>query len=537
MKLNINRKLKLVVEGIIVIVLFFNSFTTVFSSSPYATLSLKPSNNTILINNFVTVDFNVSSTTQAVNTYSSIITFDKTYLKPISINKNGSICTIYIEDPEFNNNTVTYICGHPNPGYKGSSGKIGSITFQAIKEGKTTISIDQNSRVLANDGNGTDIFTGSQNAIITIVRSTKKLETPKVYVDGVNSGDWVNFDDIVFKWNLIDGASGYSFSLSTNPETNPDSIVDTKELLKSFNDLEDGVYYFKLLATDGINSSDIQTFIIKIDTTKPENLKLIFNTCNPEITAYQKYGKILGIECGTFNADNDVILNASPILEFSAEDFGSGIEKYSFSLDGKDFIDTNDIYLLKTIKTGQHKIIVRAYDKAGNYLEKEYIFNVIDVITPDLEIEDDKTKYNKGDKIEISGNAEKNSTVLIYVDGVLISVTKSDSNGNYTFIIDLKLDLGEHEIYTQTITEGNVLSNPSNIINIEIVSGVFNSLFEKGFLGIPNGCYCCILLILLLLLVILFVRRRKKKEEENQKSNEVYLNKVKKSAKKGSQPE
>jgi hypothetical protein len=55
----------------------------------------------------------------------------------------------------------------PNPGITTSS-TIAQLTFVALSPGVTTITISTSSLILANDGFGTDVLGGVQNATVTI---------------------------------------------------------------------------------------------------------------------------------------------------------------------------------------------------------------------------------------------------------------------------------------------------------------------------------------------------------------------------------
>ena len=78
--------------------------------------------------------------------------------------------------PSRTENSVSFSAGIPSPGYNGPRGGVGRITFKAKTPGSARITV-ASGKVLLNDGNATDVFDGTTNALITITAAPKK-ETP-----------------------------------------------------------------------------------------------------------------------------------------------------------------------------------------------------------------------------------------------------------------------------------------------------------------------------------------------------------------------
>ncbi len=103
-----------------------------------------------------------ASTDQALNAVSGTIDYPAGLMRVSSISKSGSIVNLWPVEPSFSNatGTISFEGVVLNPGYLGSSGKVLSIVFVPIKEGSAVVTF-KSANVLANDGNGTSILTGT----------------------------------------------------------------------------------------------------------------------------------------------------------------------------------------------------------------------------------------------------------------------------------------------------------------------------------------------------------------------------------------
>ncbi len=151
--------------------------------------------------------------------------------------------------------------------------------------------------------------------------------------------------DNSFKFTSID----YDSHEVTSPTT---SYTPSKPIL-------DGTWYWKVRTKDSDGDwgpySDYQIFII--DATTP-------TTFTPA-------------------SDPSGWTNSSqPIISFSTTDTTSGIDHYEVKIDTGDFTKQPSPYTLPIQNEGIHNITVRAYDVAGNYLDR-YVDIYIDTGTPE----------------------------------------------------------------------------------------------------------------------------------------------------------
>ncbi len=159
---------------------FLLSFCFV-SMAHAATLSFEPQSSNISVGDIVSVKVFVNAGTSAVNVTEGSIEFPSDLLQVMSVNTNSSIFSLWVENPTFSNSagTVTWNGGVPNPGFTGNGGEIMSVTFMAKKIGNASL-LFSNSAVLANDGLGTDILSGSSSAEISISPATYKVNVPTI---------------------------------------------------------------------------------------------------------------------------------------------------------------------------------------------------------------------------------------------------------------------------------------------------------------------------------------------------------------------
>ncbi len=139
-----------------------------------ATAYFAPSSGIREIGATFTVSVNVSSPDQAINAADVVVGFPTDRLQVLSTSKGGSIISFWVEEPSFSNadGTVRLQGVIPNPGWKGSGGRLLSITFRAKSEGSASLRFISGS-VLANDGQGTNVLQSFGAATFSIVAASQ----------------------------------------------------------------------------------------------------------------------------------------------------------------------------------------------------------------------------------------------------------------------------------------------------------------------------------------------------------------------------
>ncbi len=133
-----------------------------------ANLYIAPASASYSVGKTFNVQVRVSSLDQAMNAVSGKLTYPTNRLQIISISKEGSVISLWPEEPSFSNagGTVQFQGIVPNPGFTGN-GAVLTIAFRSLSEGTAEIAFAAGA-VLANDGNGTDITSSLGNSSITI---------------------------------------------------------------------------------------------------------------------------------------------------------------------------------------------------------------------------------------------------------------------------------------------------------------------------------------------------------------------------------
>jgi hypothetical protein len=146
-----------------------------------ATLKITPASGTYTVGQNFSVTVAASSSAQALNAVSGALGFSKDSMEIVSVSKTNSIFNLWVKEPSYANQsgTASFEGVALNPGFTGSSGKLLSYTFKVKKAGTGSVKITTAS-ILANDGNGTELFSGAESGRYTfVVGKEKPPETPK----------------------------------------------------------------------------------------------------------------------------------------------------------------------------------------------------------------------------------------------------------------------------------------------------------------------------------------------------------------------
>lgn len=342
------------------------------SATRAATLTLSPTSVAVDAGTSVTETIFVSSADQAMNAVSGILSFPANLLQVVSVSRVSSILTLWVVEPTFSNidGTISWSGIVPNPGYIGNSGRVFSVQFRGKKAGLATITFQSSSQVLANDGNGTNILTGTKPAVITVNSPTLRSEpAPSAPVLTKNTGllasitssthpdqtQWYKLSHAVFDWTNAQGVSAVRLGYDKNADGSPGVLysdpISHKEL-----DFDNGIWYFHVQEKGSSEWGPISTYKVQIDTMPPLSFRILF----PNGTSTQA--------------------GSPTALRFFAQDELSGIDHYQLSVDGKSSTvsaeEGSKPYALST-NPGAHVLLIQAYDKAGNVTSAEGKFSVV----------------------------------------------------------------------------------------------------------------------------------------------------------------
>jgi len=284
-----------------------------------------------------------------INAVEFSILFDPHKIAVVKPSGDKSIITVWLDPPKYSNTkgTVTIAGSIPN-GIVTESGLVTTITFRAIESGETSIRISPDSKVIAHDGSQKNLLTQFDRADYTI--QSRLPEGVRVFSTTHPFDDrWYNNNNPIFGWDTEAGITGFSYTLDTEPFTIPDNAIDDTSTAMSYKDLTDGIWYFHLKTLKKGMWGATTHFLVRIDTTSPAKFE----------PAYE-------------------ILNTSPAqpayISFSAIDSHSGIDHYEIGIversdseiDSPIFVPAESPHQIPLRLSGDVRVIVRAFDRAGN---------------------------------------------------------------------------------------------------------------------------------------------------------------------------
>ncbi|MEN9622176.1 MAG: hypothetical protein RLZZ67_610 [Candidatus Parcubacteria bacterium] len=403
----------------------------------------------------------VSSVGAPINNAESTLTFPSNLMSVNSVSTAGSIFNIWVEQPTFSNSdgVIYFNGGLPTPGYSGNAGQALKVSFKAKNPGTGDI-IFTAPIVRANDGNGTDILTEARGGRIAIGNSepTPTVSEPIAVgpkapvitsVDMPLATAWYNKTQATFSWNVPSDVTMARLILSVSTDAAPSINYNPAISSKTLTDLSEGVQYLNVRFKNAVGWGKIASRKIQIDLSDPEDVSV-----KTSVTA------------------DDLIA-----IDASAKDTMSGIRNYLAYVDGVEIgsknasADGSAQFNLPPLPEGKYKVVVRAYDLAGNNTQTEVSAEAPAIKTPRI------THYPEyiitGSKIEIRGKApygEGEIAIWIKQDGKDAQrfVVKPDEDKIFLYTSDTLADSGNVTVWAQTLRTPQIESAASDKIHISV---------------------------------------------------------------------
>ncbi len=326
-----------------------------------ATLFIGPSTGTFTVGSTFTLTFYVNTANQFINVVDANILFPPDKLQVVSPSTGASFINVWAIQPSYSNSegTISFRGAVPSPGVNTSAGLISTVTFRVKSVGTATIRFSNGSKVLLNDGLGTDVLQQMQSGIYTFVLPPPSgpIVTSQTHPD---QSKWYSGNTVSLSWAGDAGATGYSYVMSDEPVDTPDNIADSAKSGISYRELSNGRHYFHIKALRGGVWGGTTHYAVSIDNAPPAKFPLDF------------------VPSGRTSQHQ-------PVIKFFSTDAESGLDHYEIKLiplssgeipatvknteETPFYIEAESPYIPVYLAFGRYDVYVRAFDAAGNYQE------------------------------------------------------------------------------------------------------------------------------------------------------------------------
>ncbi len=332
----------------------FSVCLTMSAEADGASLYLSPQSGTFFVGSTFTVSIYANTKGNEINVVEVDLKFPPNLLQVTSPTAGESFVSEWLSPPSYSNikGTISFQGGIPG-GITTSAGLISTITFRAKSSGSAKVEFLESSKVLLNDGKGTSISVTTIGGLYEIL--IPPPEGPKILSPTHPDSDiWYRDNSPSFSWDKGNGVTDFSFSFSQNPQENPDDASEGDINFKSYTEVSDGIWYFHLRAKKRDVWGKTSHAAVKIDVSPPQEF-------SPKVDTYSRF------------------------VYFETEDIHSGIDYYEVSvrditkapLDQPFFIEAVSPFKIPYEESGRYSVVVRAFDKAGNWQGEEVKFRVI----------------------------------------------------------------------------------------------------------------------------------------------------------------
>lgn len=358
---NINKK----IIKFLLILAFLTGIFPLDSKAAGASLYLSPNNGTFFVGSTFDISILINTNNNDINAVRVDLKFDPKKLQIASPTTGKSFISVWVAQPTYSNieGTASFQGGVPSPGINTSAGLVSTITFRAIAPGETSIYFSDKSKILLNDGKGTNILNSTNRGAYTL--QIPPPEGPIVFSSThPDQNRWYKNNSPSFSWEKEDGVTDFSYSIDNDFSGVPDNISEGNQTSISYTDMEDGIWYFHIKAKKGGAWGGVSHYIVQIDTTPPAVFNIDFE---PKLKS-------------------PLTTSREPVISFITTDALSSIDHYELKVVSFDsskkseasfFVETVSPYKLPLLNIGENEIIVRAFDVAGNWRDSSKKIEVI----------------------------------------------------------------------------------------------------------------------------------------------------------------
>ncbi len=441
-----------------------------------AGLSFVPASGTLSPGQTLSVRIVASSPQDQINAISGVVLASGA-VEIVSISKSASVLNFWLEEP-VSSATDAQFGGVVLSGYQGTAGVAATLTLRAKAVGTGSLSFTTGS-VLANDGKGTELLTGTTGATFTVVAggvAPKKQVDPEGPAPAEGSTGvptsaftirsathpdqlrWYKATTGTFTWEIPAGATATRLLLDRFPTSVPTKVYTTALNSKTIDGIQAGVSYLHVQHKVDGEWGGVGHFKINIDTAAPKRFIIEF-------------------------PHGSTSINPQPIVFFNTTDSNSGIDHYEVKVGDGGVLATaasadSNPYTLPPQEPGKHIVIVSAYDAAGNVTTEEAQFTIEGITAPELT--GVPKEITVGDILRVRGHTYPNATVLLTVskDGEVVVTEESKSNtlGDFGIVASKRLWAGTYTITARVTDDRGARSAESEPKIVTVKSHFFNAM-------------------------------------------------------------
>lgn len=381
--------------------IFIALFSFGINKATAASFTVSPTTGTFTVGSTFDVSILLNTDGKSVNALDVDLKFPPEKLQLVSPKTNVSVISVWTSQPQFNNqNGSLRLQGGIPHGVNVNNATVATLTFRVKTIGNAIIRFTDNSKILLNDGLGTDAFTNRQNAVFSL---TLPPPAGPVVASETHSDQsmWYANPTVILNWASDEKVDGYSYVFDENPVNTPDDSVESKENRVVYKNVTDGTHYFHIKSHRSGAWGGTTNFAVNVDTASPASFPLVILP----------------------NSRTNV---RDPIVKFATTDALSGIDHYEIKFvdlkpkknpDGSDpgqpfFIEADSPYISPALDIGAYDVFVRAYDKASNYFE----------IKKRLTITDSFLSLSTEDGLTIGDTSVPISLVILIMIFILIAL-------------------------------------------------------------------------------------------------------------------
>ncbi|MEK7634708.1 MAG: cohesin domain-containing protein [Patescibacteria group bacterium] len=348
-----------------IVFLCFIFYVLSFALADAAIISLSPSSGAFTVGSTFDISLFLNTQEKSVNAVQIYLKFPSDKLQLVSPKISQSIINIWSSQPKLDNKTgVIELEGIIPGGINTSNGLITKFTFRVKSVGSAIVKFLDKSRVLLNDGLGTDALEQAQNSIYSLVLPPPAgpIVVSETHPD---QSRWYSNQNLILKWASESEVDGYSYILNNEPIDIPDDISDGVKNSVIYKNIGNGVYYFHIKSLRNGGWGGVTHFSVNIDSLPPAEFSI---EVSPSVRSTSR----------------------QPIIQFMTTDSFSGLDHYELKIislqsiksdeekeNQQFFIEAESPYLSPMLELGSYDIIIRAYDKAGNYRETIKHLNIV----------------------------------------------------------------------------------------------------------------------------------------------------------------